>query len=201
VHGPREAKRFALTYDDGPGAATSELLHLLAEHSARATFFMVGRQAEVDPDLARRVARAHEVGSHSYAHLDHEACGSDRAVDDMMRGASAIEGVIGVEPLLYRAPYGHFTAATQRAAERLGWTCVKWSALGNDWEPDATGRSAASKIVGDLSPGAIVLLHDARREHAIDPAPMLQATELVLAAAAERDLQPATVGELLAAGE
>ena len=197
VHGPPTEPRFALTYDDGPGAATAELLDLLAAHDVRATFFMVGRQVESEPDLARRVARHHEVGSHSHVHLDHETCESDRAVREMMQGAAAIEGAIGFEPRLYRAPYGHFTAATELAADSRGWTCVMWSTLGYDWESLATGQSVASKIIEHLDPGAIVLLHDARREHAIDPAPMLGATELLLVAAAERGLEPTTVGELI----
>ena len=115
----------------------------------------------------------------------------------MIQGAAAIEKAIGLEPRLYRAPYGHFTAATQQAADSRGWTCVMWSALGYDWEPQASGRSVASKIVEHLDPGAIVLLHDARREHAVDAAPMLGATELVLAAGTERGLEPVTVGELI----
>jgi peptidoglycan-N-acetylglucosamine deacetylase len=103
----------ALTYDDGPGRSTRSILGLLTRHGARATFFMVGTEVERDPDTARAVVAAgHEVGSHSMHHLDHEEVPPVDAITDMAEGAAAISGVLGIEPNLYRAPYGHFTTET-----------------------------------------------------------------------------------------
>jgi peptidoglycan/xylan/chitin deacetylase (PgdA/CDA1 family) len=188
----------ALTYDDGPGTSTRAVLELLERHGAEATFFMVGSEVERDPGLARDVAsRGHEIGSHSMHHLDHEAVAPEQAVADMVAGAEAIATVLGFEPSLYRAPYGHFVPATVAEAERRGWTCVHWSVLGNDWEDDATSRSVADRILPGLEPGAIVLLHDSRRTKPMNPEAVTGATALLLEELARRGLRPRSVNEIM----
>lgn len=190
--------RVALTYDDGPGRGTPGVLDLLTRHEARATFFMVGSEVERDPDTARAVRDAgHDVGSHSMRHLDHEAVTPDEAVADMLGGARAIEEALGVEPRLYRAPYGRFVPATVAEAERRGWTCVHWSTLGMDWLEDATPRSVADNVLRDLRPGGIVLLHDSRRAKAMRPEPVVGGTELLLGELARRGLRSVGLSEML----
>jgi peptidoglycan/xylan/chitin deacetylase (PgdA/CDA1 family) len=187
-----------LTYDDGPGHSTPELLDLLAERGARATFFMVGTEAERFPEIARRVAaEGHAVGSHTLSHLDHDAVDPAEAVADMLAGAETIERVLGFEPAYYRAPYGYFLEATVDEATRRGWTCVHWSALGYDWREGATPRAVADRVLADLEPGAIVLLHDSRRAKPMEPAAMIGATAFLLEEIGQRRLQAMTIGEML----
>jgi peptidoglycan/xylan/chitin deacetylase (PgdA/CDA1 family) len=197
-HGARDGVAVALTYDDGPGRSTEEILRLLERHGAHATFFMVGSQAERFPHVARWVAAAgHEVGSHTFSHLDHRAVAPHEAVADMVAGAEAIAGVLGFEPHLYRAPYGHFVPETVAEAERRGWTCIHWSALGADWDESATPRSVADRVLADLEPGAIALLHDARRAKPMDPEPVTGATALLLEEIERRGLRAAAVSDIL----
>jgi peptidoglycan/xylan/chitin deacetylase (PgdA/CDA1 family) len=196
--GPSESEAVCLTYDDGPGRSTPELLDLLARHGARATFFMVGTEAERFPDAARRVvAEGHDVASHTRSHLDHHAVDPADAVADMLAGADAIERVLGFEPVLYRAPYGYFVEATVAEAARRGWTCVRWSALGYDWEDEATPQSVADHVLSGLGPGAIVLLHDSRRAKPMEAEPMLGATALVLEELARRRLRALGLSAIL----
>jgi peptidoglycan/xylan/chitin deacetylase (PgdA/CDA1 family) len=198
AHGAPEGRAVSLTFDDGPGRSTEEILRLLDRHGARATFFMVGSQAERFPDIARRVVSAgHEVGSHTFSHLDHHSISPTEAVSDMVTGAEAIAGVLGFEPQLYRAPYGHFVAATAAEAERRGWRCIFWSALGFDWEDEATPRSVADRVLADLDPGAIVLLHDSRRAKPMDPEPVTGATAILLEEIDRRGLRAEPVGDIL----
>ncbi len=188
----------SLTYDDGPGTATPRLLELLGAHGARATFFMVGSEVERDPELAHAVmAAGHEIGSHSMHHLDHRAVDPRAAVEDMLAGARAIARVLGFEPPLYRAPYGHFTPETVAEAKQRGWTCVHWSALGEDWEEGVTGRIVADRVLPDLAAGAIVLLHDARRAKPIRLEPVVEATSILLDEIRSRGLRATVVGELI----
>jgi peptidoglycan/xylan/chitin deacetylase (PgdA/CDA1 family) len=198
VHGPTDLPRFALTFDDGPGAGTRAVLEQLEGRAARGTFFLVGSQVERNSELGRAVRDGgHEVGSHSMTHLDHAECGRREALADMLEGVAAIERVLGIEPRLYRAPYGHFVPVTLAEAERRGWRCVYWSASGEDWREGETGWSIAGRVLEDLSPGAIVLLHDARHAKPVTCEPMLEALEVVLDEAARRGLEPVTVSELL----
>jgi peptidoglycan/xylan/chitin deacetylase (PgdA/CDA1 family) len=189
----------ALTYDDGPGRSTAAIMDLLQRHRARATFFMVGSEVERDPELARAVVAAgHEVGSHSMHHLDHQQVDAGEAIADMLGGAAAIANVLGFEPSLYRAPYGHFTPATLGEAARRGWTCVHWSALGEDWDERATAYSVADRILPALGPGAIVLLHDSRRAKPMNPEPVTGGTALLLDELRLRGLRAVPVGRILA---
>ena len=183
-------RQVALTFDDGPGRSTRAVLDLLDRHDARATFFMVGSEALRDPETARAVVAAgQEVGSHSMHHLDHEAVSDEEAVADMVEGAEAIAKVLGFEPPLYRAPYGRFIPATVAEARRRGWVCVHWSALGEDWLPEATPRSVCDLVIRDLEPGGIVLLHDSRREKPMNPEPVVGGTALLLEELGRRGLR------------
>jgi peptidoglycan/xylan/chitin deacetylase (PgdA/CDA1 family) len=130
-------------------------------------------------------------------HFEHQHAERETAVSDMLEGAAAIERVLGFEPRLYRAPYGHFAPGTLAEAERRGWPCVLWSAEGSDWREGETAAAIAGRILPDLAPGAIVLLHDSRRAHPTDCRPMLGALEALLAEAARRGLAPVSAGELL----
>jgi peptidoglycan/xylan/chitin deacetylase (PgdA/CDA1 family) len=203
VHGPRRRQAFALTFDDGPErGVTDPLLEILSWRQARATFFCVGEQVERDVELARQIlAAGHEVGCHTMHHLDHSEAHREQALRDLVEGAAAIEGLLEVEPRLYRAPYGRFVPATLAEAERRGWTCVLWSAWGRDWQPD-DGETIAERVFAELAPGAIVLLHDAQRyaQSRTDCRATLEATELVLAEAERRGLRPVTVSELIRDG-
>jgi peptidoglycan-N-acetylglucosamine deacetylase len=187
-----------LTFDDGPGQATRDVLSLLAVHDARATFFMDGSQVEEHPDLAREVkAAGHEIGSHAMNHGNHDASLPEEAVADMVRGAEAIATALDVEPRLYRAPYGYFVPATVAEADRRGWTCVAWSAEGRDWEETETAESVADRIRPGLVPGAIVLLHDSRRGKPMDTDRLLGATGLILKELERRGLHARTVSDIL----
>jgi peptidoglycan/xylan/chitin deacetylase (PgdA/CDA1 family) len=159
---------------------------------------MVGSEAQRFPAIARTVlAAGHEIGSHSLSHLDHFAVEPEEAVADMTGGAEAVEEVLGFQPRLYRAPYGHFIPETVAEARRRGWTCVHWSALGYDWEDDATPRSVADHVLGDLEPGKIVLLHDSRRAKPMDPEPVAGATAILLEEIGRRGLRATGLSDIL----
>ncbi len=203
AHGPSASARFSLSFDDGPSPCTERLLDLLAGSAVKATFFMVGSQLLREPEIGALVRDAgHEIGVHSMEHLDHAEVGREASVADVVEGAATIEQTLGVAPRLFRAPYGHFVPGTlaEAEAERGGWTCVHWSAWGEDWREGETRESIAARVIADLRPGAIVLLHDGRREQAIECDHVLGAVEDVLAEAGRRGLEPVTVGELLGLG-
>ena len=195
--GPSDRPRIALTFDDGPSECTVEVLEVLERHGVKATFFMDGREVLRFQHIARQVREAgHEIGLHSMDHLDHDESGED-ALRDVRVGADVIERELDVNITLFRAPYGHFVLATLLESERRNWTPVHWSAWGEDWKPDETADSIAGRVIADLTPGAIVLLHDGRREKRFECPRMLGALELVLAEARARGLEPVTVSELL----
>ena len=184
----------ALTYDDGPDPdATPAVLEALRTAEARAVFFLVGEQVEAHPELARQVADdGHVVALHGFRHVEHDELG-DAARADLERSAAAVAAATGVDPRLYRPPYGRFSEQSYAAARELGLTPVYWSAWGSDWEPIPPERIAETAI-RDLAPGAILLLHDSARYAARASAkPTAEALPAILAAMRERGLESVTL--------
>jgi len=162
-HGPRDHRRIALTFDDGPSkGATDHLLDTLADLDVRATFFCVGENVAVNPELVVREFQAgHAIGNHSLAH-SRGAGLSLGDTDHIDRGARAISDAIGVEPTIYRPPWGWLTPWEARRLHRRGYAIIGWDVYTLDWpipEPPAAG--IADSVIADLRPGSIVCLHDA----------------------------------------
>jgi peptidoglycan-N-acetylglucosamine deacetylase len=151
----------ALTFDDGPHAeGTPAVLAELDRAGVKATFYLVGEQAERHAALAAEIAAAgHEIGIHGFRHtlLLRRSPGELR--DDLDRAATVIGEVTGAESLSYRPPYGVFSLPGLRLA-RERWSPLLWSQWGRDWEARATPASIAALATRGLGPGSVVLLHD-----------------------------------------
>lgn len=181
--------RICLSFDDGPDPeGTPAVLDALEAIGARATFFMVGEQAEAHAGLAREVAeRGHEIGLHGLRHVRPEEL--DDPEGDLRRGLAVLEQATGVVPAAFRPPYGHFTAPLYEAAAELGLEPVLWSAWGLDWEPIPAER-IADLVLTDLQPGAIVVLHDsARYAPRASVEPTVEALALIAAGAARLGIE------------
>ncbi|MFJ9947386.1 polysaccharide deacetylase family protein [Kitasatospora sp. NPDC091207] len=153
----------ALTFDDGPGRATGEILDLLARYGVKATFCQIGRQAAADPAVVKRIrAAGHRLCDHSvnhpqpFASLTHEkAVYEISAARDMIVQA----GGPGTEVTWFRAPGGGFTADNQRIAADHGLRPLGWSVDPRDWSRPGVA-SIVSTVQSQLRPGGVILLHD-----------------------------------------
>jgi peptidoglycan-N-acetylglucosamine deacetylase len=152
----------ALTFDDGPDpAATPLFLDLLRDRGVRATFFLLGTQVSKSPRLAADIADAgHEIGVHGWRHRYLPLRGPIATYDDLASAKEIILATSGVNPWLFRPPYGVLSTAALVSARRLGLTPVLWSAWGREWAPGATPESVHATLSAGLSAGATVLLHD-----------------------------------------
>lgn len=165
LHGVAPGGHIALTYDDGPDpASTPRFLDLLAEHSTRATFFLLGEHVVREPALVRRMAdEGHELGVHGWSHRCAAFIGPRRLATELNRTKDAIEQAGGLPVRWYRPPYGVSTTPTLLAARYVGLTTVLWTAWGVDWRPGRTAEQVADAVTRDLRPGGTVLLHDTDR--------------------------------------
>ena len=152
-----------LTFDDGPHAeGTPAVLETLREAGATATFFLVGEQVERMPALAAEVAAAgHAIGVHCRRHRNLMFLTPGQLDDDLDRALDAIAGATGVEPTLYRPPFGILTAAGVAAARRRGWRTFLWRRWGKDWAARATPEGIAALLTDGVEPRDVLLLHDA----------------------------------------
>ena len=187
--GPREGRRIALTFDDGPAERfTEQVLDILREHQVPATFFVCGRNVEKHPELLRRmVAEEHEVGNHTYSHLFVYFKSRRRIAEEIDRTQEIIEKFTGLRPKVFRPPYGARWFGLLPTLLARGMPLVLWSVTGYDWKKDFQGITKA--ILRKLKPGAIILLHDGREARPfseIDRSHTVLALPAIIAGARQR---------------
>ena len=147
-----------LTFDDGPnGYFTPQVLGILAEHQAQATFFVIGQEAERRPELIdQMVAQGHVVGHHTWSHAALIDIDREALLDEIERTGEALGDAIS--PYL-RPPGGEIDQKARDVLDEQGIEMVRWTIDTEDWR----GRSAeqiASTVISQARPGQIVLLHD-----------------------------------------
>jgi peptidoglycan/xylan/chitin deacetylase (PgdA/CDA1 family) len=198
--GPRGRREIALTFDDGPGKGTLQLLKILGEYGAPATFFQCGVNVQRNPEACLAVRESgHEIGNHSQTH---PMCALQRPsfiADEFTRAQETISAAAGVAPVLMRAPFGVRWFGFRAMQSRLGLTGVMWTVIGRDWTlngPAIAERVLSSGLSGNLD-GGIVCLHDGRGTKA-DPSiePTLEAVRRILPALLERGFRFKTVSDL-----
>jgi peptidoglycan/xylan/chitin deacetylase (PgdA/CDA1 family) len=152
----------ALTFDDGPTRWTPELVKVLRENGASATFFEIGQKAVARPDLVKLEASSGEVGDHSWSHPSMPELPNARVVGQLEQQQNAVERITGKRPNIFRPPFAAHDARVDGIAAGLGLLDVLW----NVDSGDASGVSTPSsqKIFQNLMqrvrPGGIVLLHE-----------------------------------------
>ncbi|HEY5882977.1 MAG TPA: polysaccharide deacetylase family protein [Nakamurella sp.] len=160
-----EGKVAYLTFDDGPGPATGQILDILATKGVQATFCVVGRKVAENPGMTRRiVADGHTLCNHSW---DHPA-GFDTLAPDVLNGQigrtqDAIIAATGHPARYLRAPEGRFgdpTGTVHQAGQQARTLLLGWAIDSRDWTKPGAG-AIVSIVVGSVSPGAIILMHDA----------------------------------------
>lgn len=192
-HGDPTRPYAALTFDDAPHPLfTPLLLDLLRRLGLKATFFVIGRNAEAYPYFVRDlVAAGHEVGNHTYHHVRLPGLPEAEVRQELLRGNQVLEGITGEAPRYFRPPGGRYDRTVLRVARELGLTTVFWT----DDPGDYAGLPLAvleGRLEAHLRPGGIVLLHD-------NVPGTLRVLPLFAKKAQERGLRLGTVGGLLLA--
>jgi peptidoglycan-N-acetylglucosamine deacetylase len=165
----RRPGELALTFDDGPNPAwTPRLLDILATDNVKATFFMVGRFAEAEKALARRVIEAgHLIGNHTWSHPDLSRTASGRVRDELMRTSNTLAQIVGQPIRYFRPPYGARRPVALRTAREMGMVPVLWNAMTSDWKESSAeliAQRLMRKIERNRSNGwaTTIVLHDGR---------------------------------------
>ena len=159
--GSRDQPVVYLSFDDGPNPETTpRVLETLGQWGVPAAFFLVGRHAELFPDIARRVAGAgHDLGNHTHRHRKLHLLGPGAIHREVTDAHRAIAEAAGVAPTLFRAPHGYRNPFVAREARRLGYVTFGWT--GAIWDSARPGPEEIRRRVGKiLEPGVIFLLHD-----------------------------------------
>ncbi|HEX6988929.1 MAG TPA: polysaccharide deacetylase family protein, partial [Bacillota bacterium] len=196
-----QMRAVALTFDDGPNPRyTTEVLDILRAEGVTATFFLVGREVEAYPELARRiVAEGHEVGSHTYSHKNLLGAKPETVRREIMRGNLAIETVTGVTPRFFRPPRGAYNQAALATTAETSQQIILFSLSSRDWLELAPSEIARN-ILRRVRPGDILLLHDSgdlvRSRHG-DRSNTLRALPRIIAGLRDQGYVFLTVSQLL----
>ncbi len=204
-------KQIALTFDDGPNPTfTPQILQVLAQHQARATFFMIGEHVHRHAAIARAVqAAGHAIGNHTYTHRRLIGCSLPQIRMELNQCQHTLKALLGDAyertAKLMRPPYGGYDMTSALLAQSLRYRMVLWSVSGEDWRADP-GPLVAQRVLAQTQPGSIVLLHDGwntsrpsqtEDEVIADRTPTVQALAQLLPALLAQGYAFVTVPELL----
>ena len=151
--------RVALTYDDGPSLWTAQLLDILDEYDAKATFFVRGGAIRGNTHLLQRmVAGGHHIGNHSYSHRRLTALEDEEVLEELMTTGQLIHDACDQTVSLWRAPYLDTNERVNKLAARLGLRHVGVTVDPSDWKSGDYG--IYQYVLRDAADGAVVDLHD-----------------------------------------
>lgn len=201
LSGDKRYRLVALTFDDGPDQTfTPRILDVLRAQRVPATFFVVGTRARANPGVVRRMVReGHEIGNHSYQHVN-LARVTPAAVDWQLRqGDRVLRGISGRPVRVFRPPYGEVTPDVTRTARALGYKVVLWNVDSLDWKRGTTAEAVVGNVVPRARPGAIILHHSAGGKGE-DLTNTVQALPVIVSSLRRQGYRFVTVSQLLATG-
>jgi peptidoglycan-N-acetylglucosamine deacetylase len=184
---PSSGKQVALTFDDGPHPTnTLEILELLEEYNAKATFFMLGNRVEFYPDIAKVIAeKGHELGNHTWSHKDLTSLGQEEMSEEVNITNEVIQNATGEQATVFRPPYG---AINDQVREVLGIPSTLWTIDTMDWKSHDP-NAVLSIVKENITDGSIILMHDIHET-------TVEAVELVLKFLDEEGYEFVTVSEI-----
>ena len=178
----------ALTFDDGPGDRTGELLDQLEKYDAKATFFMLGQKVSSYPDEIKKMKEIGcELGNHSYDHPNLAKLGADGVKKQIGDTNSKIQAIVGEGASVMRPPYGAISATLKANA---GMPLILWNIDTLDWKT-RNAKATVDMVMENAKDGDIILMHDIHTE-SVDAAIELIPKLL------EKGYQLVTVSELAA---
>ncbi len=182
-----------LTFDDGPGAKTTDrLLTALEENNARATFYMLGQNVKNVKGSSEIISRMKEIGcevsSHTYDHTQLTKLGKDALNKQFEDTDNEIKNIVGEGAVTVRPPYGSYNDTVKEVAKSYDQPIILWSIDTLDWKTKNVD-STYNEVMNNVSDGAIILFHDIY-EQSVDAAIKL------IPALQEKGYQLVTVSEM-----
>lgn len=151
-------KKIALTFDDGPHPYyTQQLLDGLKERDAKASFFVMGKQAEACPELILRMqTEGHLIGNHTYSHLQLGKENRETFKAELIKTNELLRGITGEEPQYVRPPYGSWDKSFE---SELTMIPVLWTIDPMDWCSSDVG-GIVQRVTKKAEENAVILMHD-----------------------------------------
>ncbi len=159
--GGAKGRDIALTFDDGPGPYTPQVISVLEQYHVKATFFVIGRMLRYfSASTVREIEDGDVIGDHTETHPMLAHMSAHEQYEEMFEQGARIELLGAKRPVLFRPPYGSFNATTFQQLKRLHQLMVLWSVDTGDFEQPGVSVIVQRALEG-AHPGAIILMHDA----------------------------------------
>lgn len=155
---PSDSKVVYLTFDDGPTPeVTEDVLQILENYQAKATFFCIGKNIEQHPELFKLVqTKAHHIGSHTYSHLNGWKSKPTDYLNDYHKGRELAQSN------LFRPPYGRLLLKPLQTIQKQD-KVIMWDILSKDYNESLTPETVLNNILRNIKPGAIIVFHDSEK--------------------------------------
>ncbi len=191
--GGSKGHELALTFDDGPGPYTQQLVGVLNKYHVHATFFAIGEEERYFSAGSSLELRSGDViGNHTETHPMMATLSAHDQREELVEQIARIELLGGPRPRLFRPPYGSFDATTFHILRQLHLLMVLWSTDTSDYTLPGVQAIVQSALAG-AHPGAIILMHDAGG----DRSETIAALPAIIERLRKRGLEPVTIPQLM----
>ena len=189
----------AITFDDGPSRQfTPQILALLQQYQAKATFFVLGEKVEKFPDLIRAEMRGgHELGNHTFSHprlLKTDQLARERELERTRLDLSLL-GCPENEKIM-RPPYSEYDKRLVSYLDHTRRELILWSVDSGDWRGLPT-PAIVRNVLTQVKNGSIIIFHDSDEHSRADRHPTVEALKVILPALQKAGYRMVTVSELL----
>jgi peptidoglycan/xylan/chitin deacetylase (PgdA/CDA1 family) len=186
-------RELALTFDDGPGPYTPQVLAVLGQENVPATFFEVGLEEHFfHTGTSEIVADGYPIGDHTFNHTAMSTLNRKQQRTQLLNQYQAIKPYGAPFPRLFRPPYGAWNSTTLSLLHQYKMLMVLWSVDTNDYRQPGV-QTIVDAVVNGARPGAIILLHDAGGNRS----ETVLALPKIIAALRQRGYRLVTVPQLL----
>lgn len=156
-----EEKVIALTFDDGPHPyLTPKILDMLKEYEVKATFFVIGKNAELYPKVLKRISdEGHEIGNHTYSHLAESTGNNDKLKSEIEKTEEIIYKITGQNNFLFRPPTGYCSKSAVNMVKDMNYKTIVWDIDTRDWA-HTKKEDMLANVKKFAACGSIILMHD-----------------------------------------
>ncbi|MBO7611463.1 MAG: polysaccharide deacetylase family protein [Elusimicrobia bacterium] len=166
--GSLNTKEVALSFDDGPGSNTKDILKILDKKDVKATFFLLGTSVAKRPKLVKEIySKGHELANHTYNHMnffryDEENDKEEKIKEELLLCQDLIRDLTGYRTKLVRFPHGYLKEDAIEIARETNYKIINWT-FGIDWERDLSQEEMLQLYLDNAKPGTIFLMHDLQK--------------------------------------
>ena len=195
VHKINDENMISLTFDDGPHPdKTPEILRVLKKHNIRATFFIIGQNASLHPEIVQMIAAdGHEIANHTNDHKSLYKQTDSMILDSVRSCSDTLFEIVGSKPKLFRPPEGYMNDNIARLIRDEGYDVILWKIDTYDWK-GRSDKEICNTVINNIKSGDIVLMHDFiwRKSNTAD------ALDMMIPRLKEQGFSFVTVSELIA---